>query len=331
MKLMATLFSKQNIFLILLIIMVLMAKIIPFHESYNQYFNLSAFIDWGIAGIFLLYGLKLNLKEVVKDITNWKLHLLIQSATFLIFPFLVFIFYPFIKDSEYFNIWLSIFFLASLPSTVSSSVVMVSIAKGNVTSAIFNASVSGIIGIVMTPLLMSFFMTSETSAGANGEILQQLLIKVLLPIILGIIFNPLLKKFVTKYSNIINEFDRLIILLIVYESFSTAFVQHVFSSVPSFVFLVLTFSVIFLFFAVYNITQFLAEKMKFKSQDVITATFCGSKKSLVHGSLFVLVLGIADDQKVLFLLPVMIYHSFQLFYVSWLANRIAKRQTVNVN
>ena len=65
--------------------------------------------------------------------------------------------------------------------------------------------------------------------------------------------------------------------------------------------------------------------MGFQLEEIITATFCGSKKSLVHGSLFLLVLGIPDDQKVLFLLPVMIYHSFQLFYVSWLANKIAQR------
>ena len=110
MKLMATIFNKQNVFLFLLIVMVLLAKLIPFHESYNQYFNLAGFIDWGIAGIFLLYGLKLNLKEVVKDISNWKLHLLIQSGTFIVFPLLVLLFYPLVKDSEYYNIWLSIFF-----------------------------------------------------------------------------------------------------------------------------------------------------------------------------------------------------------------------------
>lgn len=138
--------------------MVLMAKLVPFHESYNTYFNLSGFIDWGIAGIFLLYGLKLNLKEVVKDISNWKLHLLIQYGTFILFPLLVLIFYPLVKSSAYENIWLSIFFLACLPSAISASGVMVSIAKGNVTSAIFNASISGLIGVVMTPLLMSFFL-----------------------------------------------------------------------------------------------------------------------------------------------------------------------------
>ena len=305
--------------------MVIVGKIIPFQESYNQYFNLEKFIDWGIAGIFLLYGLKLNLKEVTKDISNWKLHLLVQLGTFVLFPVLVFIFYGLVKETQYFPIWLSVFFLASLPSTVSSSVVMVSIAKGNVTSAIFNASISGLIGIVMTPLLMSFFLENQTQSGNQSEIIQQLLLKVLLPIILGLLLNPIFKNLVKKYSKLIAEFDRLIILLIVYESFSTAFLQNIFATVPLTVFIVLSISVVVLFFVVYEILKIIAQKLKFNREDIITTTFCGSKKSLVHGSLFILVLGIPAEQKVLFLLPVMIYHSFQLFYVSWLANRISKR------
>ncbi len=319
-------FNKQNTFLLLLGSMVLLAKFFPFRPAYNQWVPLSDFIDWGIAGIFLLYGLKLNLKEVVKDVSNWKLHLLIQSATFLLFPFLVLIFYPAFRETAYFGIWLSVFFLASLPSTVSSSVVMVSIAKGNVTSAIFNASISGLIGIVMTPLLMGFFLNANTESADKTEIVEQLLLKVLLPIVIGIVLNPFFKKWITRYSNIISEFDRLIILLIVYESFSTAFIDNIFAPVPGFVFLVLTASVVALFFMVYHITKFVARKMGFQLEEIITASFCGSKKSLVHGSLFLLVLGIPDDQKVLFLLPVMIYHSFQLFYVSWLANKIAQRK-----
>ena len=318
------LFDKNNIFLMLLVLMVILGKIIPYKPEYDQYFNLPKFIDWGIAAIFLLYGLKLNLKEVVKDISNWKLHLVVQLGTFVLFPLLVFLFYGITKGTEYYPFWLSVFFLASLPSTVSSSVVMVSIAKGNVTSAIFNASISGLIGIVMTPLLMSPFLKNSGAGGNETEILQQLLMKVLLPIILGVLLNPVFKNFVTKYSKIIAEFDRLIILLIVYESFSSAFLGNVFSSIPAMQFLVLTVSVISLFFIVYEILSLVCKKLKFNREDTITTTFCGSKKSLVHGSLFVLVLGIPDSQKVLFLLPVMIYHSFQLFYVSWLASRIAK-------
>lgn len=318
-------FNQQNIFLVLLLVMVILGKILPFKESYQQVFNLDAFINWGIVGIFFLYGLKLNFKKVIQDISNWRLHLLVQGATFVLFPFLVFLFYGFALDTEYYAIWLAVFFLASLPSTVSSSVVMVSIAKGNITSAIFNASISGLIGIVMTPLLMGFFLQqSGESTLDQAEIVMQLLLKVLLPIILGLLLHRFFVKVVTKYSKLIAQFDKLIILLIVYESFSAAFLQNAFSSVSVQVFVVLILSLVLLFFLVYYILKFIAQKMNFSREDTITATFCGSKKSLIHGSLFILILGIPDDQKVLFLLPIMLYHSFQLFYVSWLASKIAR-------
>lgn len=318
-------FNQQNIFLVLLLVMVILGKVLPFKESYQQVFNLDAFINWGIVGIFFLYGLKLNFKKVIQDISNWRLHLLAQGATFVLFPFLVFLFYGFALDTEYYAIWLAVFFLASLPSTVSSSVVMVSIAKGNITSAIFNASISGLIGIVMTPLWMGFFLQqSGESTLDQAEIVMQLLLKVLLPIILGLLLHRFFEKVVTKYSKLIAQFDKLIILLIVYESFSAAFLQNAFSSVSVQVFVVLILSLVLLFFLVYYILKFIARKMNFSREDTITATFCGSKKSLIHGSLFVLILGIPDDQKVLFLLPIMLYHSFQLFYVSWLASKIAR-------
>ena len=173
-------FFVKNAFLWFLVLMVLMGYLIPYRESYNAYFNLGTFIDWGIVIIFLLYGLKLNLREVLNDVKNWKLHLLVQIATFVLFPLLVMPFYKIAQGTEFYVLWLSIYFLACLPSTVSSSVVMVSIAKGNVPSAIFNASISGLIGIFATPMLMHPFMESS-SGGAVDQvaIIQQLLLKVL--------------------------------------------------------------------------------------------------------------------------------------------------------
>ena len=315
----------KNAFLWLLVLMVLMGYLIPYREGYNAYFNLGTFIDWGIVIIFLLYGLKLNLREVLNDVKNWKLHLLVQIATFVLFPLLVMPFYKIAQGNEFYVLWLSIYFLACLPSTVSSSVVMVSIAKGNVPSAIFNASISGLIGIFATPMLMHPFMESN-SGGAVDQvaIIQQLLLKVLLPIVLGLLLNPLCKKFIERYGKLIGKFDRLIILLIVYESFSTAFVNRIFGSVPPITFAIIAVAVVGMFFIVYYLLQWASHRLHFNREDTITTTFCGSKKSLVHGSLFMMVLGIPDDNKVMFLLPIMLYHSFQLFYVSWLANRIGK-------
>ena len=156
-------------------------------------------------------------------------------------------------------------------------------------------------------------------------IVQQLLLKVLLPIVLGLLLNPLCKKLIAKYGKLIGKFDRLIILLIVYESFSLAFVNKVFSSVPLVMFVVIAVAVVGLFFIVYYLLQWVCAKLNFNREDTITTTFCGSKKSLVHGSLFMMVLGVPDDNKVLFLLPIMLYHSFQLFYVSFLANKLGTK------
>ena len=319
-------FFVKNAFLWLLVLIVLMGYLIPYREGYNAYFNLGTFIDWGIVIIFLLYGLKLNLREVLNDVKNWKLHLLVQMATFVLFPLLVMPFYKIAQGNEFYVLWLSIYFLACLPSTVSSSVVMVSIAKGNVPSAIFNASISGLIGIFATPMLMHPFMESN-SGGAVDQvaIIQQLLLKVLLPIVLGLLLNRLCKKFIERYGKLIGKFDRLIILLIVYESFSTAFVNRIFGSVPPITFAIIAVAVVGMFFIVYYLLQWASYRLYFNREDTITTTFCGSKKSLVHGSLFMMVLGIPDDNKVMFLLPIMLYHSFQLFYVSWLANRIGNR------
>jgi len=96
----------------------------------------------GISLIFFFYGLKLGPEKLRAGLRNPKLHLLIQLSTFLLFPLIVLAFYPFLKGGESENLWLAFLCLAALPSTVSASVVMVAIARGNLPMAIFNASIS---------------------------------------------------------------------------------------------------------------------------------------------------------------------------------------------
>ena len=299
--------------------MVGIAYVLPYQTN-NNIFNLERFIDWGITIIFLLYGLKLNLKDLVKDLSNWKLHLIIQCSTFLLFPILAIAGKFLFIGEEWYLVWLSLYFLACLPSTVSSSVVMVSLAKGNMVSAIFNATISGLIGIVATPFLLDFYIKSNENVEGNNMVLE-LCLKVLLPLIIGLILNPYLKNFIEKYKNYVAEFDKLIILLIVYESFSKAFIANVFTAFPLTHFLVIVLGAVVLFFMVFGILKVVSRTLRFNYEDTVTTLFCGSKKSLVHGSVFLSLLALSADAKVLFLLPIMLYHSFQLFFISWLANK----------
>jgi solute carrier family 10 (sodium/bile acid cotransporter), member 7 len=77
--------------------------------------------------------------------------------------------------------------------------------------------------------------------------------------------------------------------------------------------------VILLFFIVFNLTGWMANRLGFNREDRITLQFSGSKKSLVHGTVFASVLFSGISGAGILLLPVMIYHAFQLFYISLVA------------
>lgn len=275
----------------------------------------------GISLIFFFYGLKLSPTKLKEGIKNWKLHLLIQASTFLIFPLLVLLFYPLIKNETQETIWLAFFFLAALPSTVSSSVVMVSIAKGNIPAAIFNASISGIIGVVLTPLWMGLFVQQTGTDFSITDIYVKLIVQIILPVVFGILLQRFLGVFALKHSKLLTRFDKSVILLIIYKSFASSFADNLFSTVSILDLLMLIVSVFLLFGVLFFLTGFLAKKMQFNTEDQITAQFCGTKKSLVHGTVFSKIIFGNMASIGIILLPIMLYHAIQLLIISIVASK----------
>lgn len=316
---------KIDNFILALIGAIILAKIFPKPAMYDGIINLSLITDVGITLIFFFYGLKLNLKNLKQDLSNWKLHLVVQLSSFILFPLLVFPFYLLLKSTDYYLIVLGFFFLASLPSTVSSSVVMVSIAKGNIPSAIFNASISSLIGIFITPTLMAIVISSNTIEISDfSHIIFKLIIQVLLPVIAGLILNRYFGKWAYRNANFLKLFDQTIILLVVYHSFSESFVLGLFDD-SSFADILLIFlGTTVLFVIAYFLIQKVSTTLKFSREDKITATFAGSKKSLVHGTVMAGIIFDGFSGVGIILLPIMIYHAMQLVLVSWIAQHKAK-------
>ncbi len=282
----------------------------------------------GISLIFFSYGLKLSPTKLKAGVKNWKLHLLIQTSTFLIFPLLVLVFRPFIQNEEQEIIWLAFFFLAALPSTVSSSVVMVSIAKGNIPAAIFNASISGIIGVVLTPLWMGLFLQNAQTDFNFTDIYVKLMVQIILPVVLGVLLQRFFGEFAQKHTKQLTLFDKSVILLIIYRSFASSFNDNIFSSVSILDLLILFISVLALFGTLFFLTEFLARKMRFNSEDQITAQFCGTKKSLVHGTIFSKIIFGNMASIGIILLPLMLFHAVQLLIISIVASKLSiKNQT----
>lgn len=275
----------------------------------------------GVSLIFFFYGLKLSFQQLKAGLSNWKLHLLIQSATFVFFPLLILPFYPLIQNEIQYDFWLSFFFLAALPSTVSSSVVMVSIARGNIPAAIFNASISGLLGVIITPLWMQFFLDFK-DVSVFTEIYWGLIKEIILPIILGLLLQPYFGRWALKYNRHLGLFDKTIILLIVYASFAESFVSGVFESIGNLYLLWIFVGTVLLFVLIYGLIYLLTKYiLKFNREDHITALFCGSKKSLTHGSVFGKLLFANSASAGLYFLPLMIFHAFQILVVTVIAQR----------
>jgi solute carrier family 10 (sodium/bile acid cotransporter), member 7 len=235
---------------------------------------------------------------------------------------LVLPFYPLFENTDREILWLGMFYLAALPSTVSSSVVMVSIAGGNIPAAIFNASISSLMGVFITPLWMGIFLTAQSGDFDMGSVMANLVLQVLAPVLLGILLHKRWGAFAERNRQRLRIFDQVIILLIVYTSFSDSFARNMFSGLGLQDLLLLGIAVIALFFVAYSLIGFVCKAMGFGPDNRITALFCGSKKSLVHGTVMSKILFPDATIVGLILLPIMIYHAFQLLAASVIAQKL---------
>lgn len=315
-------------FILALIGMIGLARLWPAAGDHDSPLPLAAISNYGVSFIFFFYGLRLSPEKLRAGLSNWKLHLVVHVTTFIVFPAIILAARALFGDHGTAALWTGLLFLGSLPSTVSSSVVMVSIAGGNMPAAIFNASISSLLGVFITPLWMSLVPHTASAQIDIGGVMGKLVLQVLVPVVLGIIMHKRWGSFAERYKKALKYFDQAIILLIVYTSFCESFSRKMFSSFSISDLLLLGLAMIALFFFVYSLTAVLGRLLRFSTEDRITAIFCGSKKSLVHGTVMSKVLFPASDQVGIILLPIMLYHALQLIAASILAQSMAKRKIV---
>jgi len=319
-------------FLLLLLLMISLAYLKPELGEENGPLPLGAITTYGVSLIFFFYGLRLSPAKLKAGLTDWRLHVVVQLSTFHLFPALVFLASLLWPGGRENLLWLGVFFVAALPSTVSSSVVMVSIAGGNIPAAIFNASISSLIGVFMTPLWMGLFMSASASADLElGEVMGKLIVQVVVPVLLGVLLNARFGHFAEAHKSRLRLFDQAIILLIVYSSFCDSFAQDMFSGFTPLRLLLLGGAMVGLFFLVMAIIYGLSNWLGFSRENRITAMFCGSKKSLVHGTVMAKVIFPEADVVGIILLPLMLYHALQLIAASVLAQRMALKTSSSVS
>jgi len=310
-------------FLLSLVIVVAAAMVWPTPGATGGFLHVDWISTYGVAVIFFLYGLTLAPEKMRKGMTHWRLHLLVQLSTFVLFPLVVLALHVPLRNVFPPEVWTGFFFIAALPSTVSSSVAMTSLARGNVPVAIFNATLSSLIGVFATPLLMAWFAARTGYGFPLGAVILKVVLLVLLPIVLGQIARRWLGDWATRNHRWLRYADRAIILAIVYGSFSDSMVAGIWSANDVILVLEIIVGVVALFFIVYELMKIPCALLGFDRADTIAALFCGSKKSLATGIPVAKIMFGASPAVGLIIAPLMLYHFCQLVIVSVIASRHA--------
>lgn len=282
----------------------------------------------GVALVFFLHGAALSRDKLVAGAKHWRLHTFVQVFTYVVFPLIGAALMFALHDQLPADLLLGVFFLCALPSTVSSSVAMTSMARGNVPGAIFNATISGLIGMALTPLLMGLVISASGASMPLGKALTGVALQLLLPFALGQLARPVIGAWLGRHKAITSKIDRGVIVLIVYSSFCDATAeglwhQYSWQTIAS----VMALAAVLLF-AILATTTFVARRLGFAIEDEITAVFCGSKKSLANGIPMAKILFAGHPALGLLVLPLMVYHQLQLIVCSVMASRYANREQI---
>lgn len=305
-------------FMLAILAAVGMALVLPCRGESARWVAIGS--DVAIALLFFLQGARLSRSAVLAGILHWRLHLIILGATFVAFPLLGLAMYPLSGTVLAPSLYVGLVFLCTLPSTVQASVVFTSIAGGNVAAALCAASLSSILGMVLTPLLVGLLLHAHGETSLQG--LGSIALLLLLPFLAGQVLQGRTGAWMQRHRRMVGLVDRGSVLLVVYGALSAATVSGAWSRLPPANFLVLAIVAAALLALMLAGTAFVARRFGLSREDEIAVVFCGSKKSLVTGIAMANVL-FAGASLGFVVLPLMIFHQIQLVACAALARRYA--------
>ena len=234
-----------------------------------------------------------------------------------------------------------ILFLTLLPSTVQSSIAFTGIAGGNVPAALCSASVSNLVGTVLTPVIVALLLpltgllpafggSGGGGGGVSWHAIEGIAAQILLPFVVGQLARPLIGGWIARHKGPTTLVDRGSILLVVYAAFSEGVVSGIWSRVSAGDLALVVVLDVMLLAAVIVATTAVSRALRFSRADEIAIVFCGSKKSMASGIPMATIL-FAGSSVSLIVLPLMLFHQIQLFVCAVLARRYAAQTAAGID
>jgi len=256
--------------------------------------------------LFLITGFTLPSEAITIGLKDYRLHLYIQSFVFVLVPaFFLFSTLPFrsVWDRQ---LYAGIFAVAVLPTTVSSCIVFTQVSGGNVMGTMFNAALANILGVIVSPLLLSLLMR-----GGGNPIPPSEIIRILKSLSLKIL-RRFFQEVSVKHKKHLSIASNIFILFILFFAFSQTarnpdFLSNLRSLIGPFGYLAAA-HLILLFIAYGGARLFL-----FSRENTISVLYTAPQKTLAVGVPLISTYFAASPEILgIALLPLVFYHAWQL-------------------
>jgi solute carrier family 10 (sodium/bile acid cotransporter), member 7 len=275
----------------------------------------------GVAMIFLIQGLALPPAALRQGAMRWRLHLATQLFIFAAFPAAVLLLDMLVGTRVPADIRTGFIFLALLPTTISTCVVLTAAAGGNVSGALFNAAFSNIAGVVITPLLVAMLLDARGETAGVLPMISQVGALLLAPLALGQLLRPLVRRFWEPDRRLLGNVSNGIILFIIFCAFADSVHGGAFAGDAAVQALAVLGGASLLFALATFAAAALGRQLRLDAGDRLALLFCAPHKTLAAGVPMAQVLFAGDPALGVILLPLIIYHVVQLVAGAALANR----------
>jgi sodium/bile acid cotransporter 7 len=318
-------FFRRNWFTIGILAMVGAAFLVPGGSALNAGARITNAIT---IALFLVIGLTLPSESILRDLRGVPLHLFVLGFIFVVNPLYFFLSTRIFARAVEPAFLAGIYALACLPTTISSCIVFTQSAGGNTAGAVFHSALSNILGVFLSPLLLSLLIREAGRGLPVAElagILTGIGLRMLLPLAVGQIARIPLRAWAARRTGMFAILSNVLILILIYLAAASA------ASAPQLgptlarngpLFLYLVVSAPLIVFLAWGG----ARLARLGRRDVITAVFTGSQKTMAMGiPLITAYLSSRPDILAVAVLPIIFYHPVQLM-VSGIARSLFLRR-----
>ena len=312
---------RKNSLILSIFLAIILGALTPEWGAKGGKLHSQTIIQFGIFFIFFSQGISLPRQALLEGLRFWQLHLFTQSWIYLGVPLLSLLLLTLTGDLLPAGLKLGVFFLAALPTTISSAIALVNEGDGNVPGAIFNTAISNLAAVFILPAWILYYQHSLEGVQLEmWPVFIKLLKLLFIPFFIGYFAKPLFEKLKLNIAKISKPANQWIIAFIVYATFATSFYDKLWAKAGTELALTgLGCGAVLLM--IVSLLVWLSCRFCFKNPSTrVTAFFTASQKSLAVGipysATFFATLSDPSDPTLklsIIILPLLCYHPMQLF------------------